>query len=277
MKRLTLLLSAAVLLLAACNAFDNYGTKLNIAEKFDVYYKGDNVSEAEAKKLGDFWMQLRKQNNITEEQALQLTKDGDAYVVHIPAKPEELKENKEKTIMQMWIMQDLLSQGAFDGKKTKIVLTDEELKTVETLEELHKVKVEGDKPFTLYYRGNGLDEKEAKNVADKLVESEFISYTAGDAILTREKGDYEIRFFPNEEMQQADKQGYLSVLQRYQYIISKYGLEGEEVRLYLIDQNFSDVEDFEALPEDQRLAIDQAIEQQMAGMGGGETAEPENE
>lgn len=262
MKKFTLMALAALLVLTSCDIFNNYGKKLEISENFDVYYKGDNVTEAEAKKLGDFWQGLRQQNNITTEQTLQLTKDSNAYVVHLPAIQEQLNKNKEQTLMQMWYMQDLISENVFGGARTRIVLTNEKLETVETLEEVNKVKTE-DGSHTVYYKGNGVTKEEASLVAERLGQASFYQFTDGDVLLTKNKGDFELRFLPNEEVKGNNESEYFESLRRYQYLLGKYLLEGQEVKLYVIDNNFKDVRDFDEFTADEKALLDEAMRQQM--------------
>ena len=80
MRKLLMLLLPLTLILTSCNLFDNYGKKAEINDKLTVYYKGEGVTEAEAKKLGAFLEQNRGGNKEehyyhNKEQTERITKE----------------------------------------------------------------------------------------------------------------------------------------------------------------------------------------------------------
>lgn len=256
MKKIVLVLLAASTVLTSCDLFNNYGKKVKINDKSTVYYKGDGVTEADAKKLGDYLAQNGTFDN-KEEKAAQLTKDGDAFVVHLPMKADVFNKDKERYETMFWFWQDLISEGAFGGKKTKVILSDEQFKDVSVLDEMNKVAI-GDANH-VYFKGKGITEKEAKNLGDSLKVAKFFDYTTGDILLTKEKGVFAIRFLPNEAKQSENKESYNLGLSDYKYLISKYVLGGDDVNLYVIDMEFNDVQTVKMTSDDRKAYFDQIM------------------
>lgn len=131
MKRLLLLLVSASLLLTSC---DDFGKKLSINEKSEVYYKGDGVSEADAKKLGDFLLE-KGYFTTTDTRSVQLLKENDAYTVKFVVDEEKLNKDKENVLMGFKVWQMWIQDNVFAGAKTRLVLADDKLKDVQEVGE----------------------------------------------------------------------------------------------------------------------------------------------
>ena len=138
-KNLLLLPVLFSLVLTSCNLFNNYGKKVKINDKLNVYYKGEGVTEDQAKKLGAFLENNRGENK--GDLAAQIMKEGESYLVKIPLNEEAFNKDKEKFKTLFWYMQDMISELVFEGKKTRIVLTDDKLKDKETIDEITKITV----------------------------------------------------------------------------------------------------------------------------------------
>lgn len=255
MRKLLMLLLPLTLILTSCNLFDNYGKKAEINDKLTVYYKGEGVTEAEAKKLGAFLEQNRGGNK--DELTAQIMKEGDVYVVRMPVKEEVFNKDKEKFETIFWYMQDLIGESVFDGKKTKIILTDEKLKDKVTLDEMTKVTV--GKEHYVFLKGNNIKEKEAKEIGEKFEKEGIFPYTQGAVMLTKEKGDLFVRFLPNEAQLNSNKEAYYATLANLQYLVGKYVLQGEDVKLIVIDEEFTDVKEFDELTADTKALLDQRM------------------
>ena len=129
MKKLFLLLVIAALLFTAC---EEHGTKININNKSEVFYKGDGVNEADAKRLGAFLLKQGYFSTI-DNRSVQLLKEGDVYIVKFVVDEERLKNDKENVLLGFKVWQMWIQDGVFNGAKTKIVLADN------NLEDLHPV------------------------------------------------------------------------------------------------------------------------------------------
>lgn len=248
-----LLMAAAIsVLLTSCDLFGNFGKKVEINEKNEVYYKGEGVTEDDAKKLGKYFEEIGVFNG-KEDRSVQLSKDGDAYVVRIVIKEDVVNKDKERFETIFWYWQDMISENVFKGDKTKIILTDDKFKDLTALDEMNKVKV-GEDHF-VYYKGNGIKEKEAKEIAKQFEDGQFFAYTNGSVLVTKEKGVLSVRFLPNPDQINADKAGYYATVGNLQYLIGKYVLD-TDVKLIVIDEEFNDVKDFDELTADQKTVLD---------------------
>lgn len=131
MKKLFFLLVSATLLFTACN---DHGAKVSINDKSEVYYKGDGVTEADAKKLGDF---LLKQGyfTTTDTRSVQLLKVGDAYTVKFVVDEEKLKKDKENVLLGFKVWQMWIKDNVFNGAQTNLILADDQLKDLQPVGE----------------------------------------------------------------------------------------------------------------------------------------------
>lgn len=131
MKKICLLFFAAAILLASCNS---YGDKVKINDKSEVYYRGDGVTEADAKKLGDF---LLKQGLFDDknERSVQLSKDSGAYVVRFVFDKATFEKDKETTLLGFQVWQMWISENVFNSAKTKVVLADNKFKDFQQIPE----------------------------------------------------------------------------------------------------------------------------------------------
>lgn len=117
-------LLALALVLAGCT---NYGTKLEF-NKGELYYT-DKVTEAQAKKLGNYLVEAKFFNG--EEKSVQLTKEGETYQFRYPVKEGFEKDtNYAKTAASFGAT---LSKDLFEGKPVEIHMTDDMLKTVKVV------------------------------------------------------------------------------------------------------------------------------------------------
>jgi hypothetical protein len=124
MKRTVLLVIIGCLatgLMLGCNS---YGTKLEYG-KTQLYYT-KNVTEAEAKKLGDYLTKIKFTEG--DEKAAQLDKSGDTYQFRMAVK--EGLEKDEKLIATAHQAANEISKSVFDGAKVEVHLCDNKLKTL---------------------------------------------------------------------------------------------------------------------------------------------------
>jgi hypothetical protein len=125
MQKIFLWLIATCLLLASC---DQYGKKLEINSKSEVFYK-DDASEAEARKLGDF---LLKRNffDTNNEKSVQLSKDSGVYVVRFVVDKAGYEIDKENTLLGFRVWQMWISEEVFNNAKTRVVLVDDQFNDI---------------------------------------------------------------------------------------------------------------------------------------------------
>lgn len=191
MKKILLVLLPLVYLLTSC---EDYGNKVSIG-KNEVYYKGDGATETEAKKLGDFLKKVGWFNDSATRSA-QLTKQNNAYVVRFVVDKDKVDFNDKSMMNEFWLLQSQISEGAFSGAKTKIILADTKLKDIHPIEDLRKVIVGN---LQMYLRGNDVTEEQAKKVASLINEQKYFGDAQEAVSLEKNNGIYVLNFVYNKE------------------------------------------------------------------------------
>jgi hypothetical protein len=254
MRKILLLVLPVTLLLASCDLFNNYGKKYKLNDKNEIYYKGDGVTESDAKKLGDFLLEY-KWLDSTKGSSVQLQKDKDEYWVRYVYDKDYYNKNEHQVNMSFWYLQDMISTNVFDGKPVRIALADNKFKDFQTMDPITKVSIDKN---LVYYKGDGIKEADAKDIGEKLAKEEFFPFTGGGILLTKEKGELVIRFLPSEDKLKEGKDHYFAVLTNLQYIFSKYTLN-QDVKLVVIDNEFNDVQQFGEPTDAQKQYMDNAM------------------
>jgi preprotein translocase subunit SecF len=120
------MLAVAVMLFIGL-ACSGHGTKIEY-NGGELYYT-DNVTEAEAKKLGDY---LVKQEFFDgKPKSVQIEKSGSTYQFRMVVVPE--KQNDESTLQIFKAFAKQLSTDVFNGAPTELHVCDEQLKTLKVV------------------------------------------------------------------------------------------------------------------------------------------------
>lgn len=120
---------AITVAIASCSLFSPYGKAVKINDSLEVYIKGDNATEADAKKLGTYLADLWKEN--TNHKSIQLLKENNIYIVKMVADEKVLKEDPS-LITAFAVVRSLIEENVFKGSKVKLVLTDDKFKDIKT-------------------------------------------------------------------------------------------------------------------------------------------------
>lgn len=209
MKQILIGLLVSILFMAC----SNHGTKVAIkGTKGEVLYKGDGVSEADAKKLGEFLKEEEYFNDKTDKSVqLRKAKNGDEYDVHFVVDEKKIKETPgiENSFLLMGIA---ISASVFDGKPVNVYLADENLKDFTTLSfdkkkasELKAEESSDDKVTSLKdwekeeaggvnFYWKGISDEESKKIADFIVESKDFEGGTAELFVTKEGDRYVISF-----------------------------------------------------------------------------------
>ena len=124
--RVTFLAAIFFILLTACN---NHGKRVKINDSTEVYVKGEDVSEDDAKKLGNYIESLTKDG--TNEKSLQLSKDSGMYVVRMVVNEEKLKT--DSTIDVSFIaLKSLIELEVFKNNRVKLIVTNDQFMDIKT-------------------------------------------------------------------------------------------------------------------------------------------------
>ena len=123
-------LALCAVVLHSCGS--DYGKKVQINEHLEVYYKGNNVTEADAKKLGTYLADTWKE--ATNDKSLQLTKDSTVWVVRMVVDEEKVKADSTIDISFMAV-QYLLQSQVFNNEPVRFILCDGHFKDIKTFKE----------------------------------------------------------------------------------------------------------------------------------------------
>jgi hypothetical protein len=244
---------------------DDYGKKVSVG-KNEVFYKGDGATETDAKKLGDF---LKKADyfNDSATKSVQLTKQNDAYVVRLVVDKDKIDLNDQTQKNLFWIMQSEISEGAFGGAKTKIILADEKLKDIQPIEDLSKVTVRN---LQIYLRGNDVTEEQAKKVASLINDQKYFGDVEEAISLEKKNGIYVLNFVTKKEAYEQNKESLLPIYKMIQWLTSEEVFNNAKTEVNLSDPYFVP---FEPVGEFTQAQKDYLVQQ---GQQNNSTVEPTN-
>jgi len=256
MKKILFFLLPFTVLVSSCNLFNDYGKKYKVNDKSSVYYKGDGVTEADAKKLGDYLLQGQYFDTKTDK-AVQITKDGDTYVLHFVVDKDKLEKNKD-AVGTFWRLQYNISEDVFNEKPTKIILADDKLKDVQTVGGIVKYNVKGKND--IFYNDDDFKKSDIESLGKLMVDQGYFDGTGEKQIyVTKEDGTNMVRFIVNKDAVQTNIDSYLPVYEYVQFLIKDNVFNGKNTSMLLTSTAF---EDFQKVPE---ITVDQKnqIEQQL--------------
>lgn len=128
MKKIILVLLAAISL-SACT---NNGKKITVeGTKGEVYYKGDGVTEDDAKKTGNF---LKEQSYFSgdKEASVQITKEEGAFIIRFVYN-KEVYEKLAGADDAFKLLAIKASKEVFGGEKVNIALADKSFKDFKSI------------------------------------------------------------------------------------------------------------------------------------------------
>lgn len=124
------MLCVSVILFAGCSSSGgDRGEKYSLNKDHEIYYKGDGVDEAAAKKVADilnslgFWIEGSRKT-------VQIVKEKDAYQLNFVVDESKVTPNLEKKV-QVWGW--MISSDVFGGAPVTIGLCNIDLEPLKTL------------------------------------------------------------------------------------------------------------------------------------------------
>lgn len=239
----------AIVILCSCN---NYGKRVKINDNLTVFYKGEGVTESDAKKLGAFFESAGwgKDGAAT----VQLSKDSNTYVLRLPAKDEVYKANRERFRLAFWLTQDEVSEAVFNGSPTRVVLTDDRLRDVDPMDAI--TRIEPAKGHIFYLKGRSLKPSRARELADSLEAAKFFNITNGNVFFSKDDLGYALRFQPAIGVEDKSLDESIS---DYRYLISKYILNTDDIDLIVVAPDFSDVKKAKQATNERKAYFDYMI------------------
>jgi hypothetical protein len=202
----------AIILLAAFTSCTNYGKKIKVeGTKAEVYYKGDGVTEEDARNTGDF---LKKENFFSSGKgaSVQISKEGEAYIMRF-VYDKDVYDTLKNIDNLFKMLAARASADVFNGKKVNIALASKSFKDYKTIpydEHIAKELETGDpgdvKPITskadfthkaeagVDYYWYGIPDEEARIFTDYVTSTGSFSGGTAELYMTMENGRYIVRF-----------------------------------------------------------------------------------
>jgi hypothetical protein len=205
----------------------NYGTKVTFSDhKGEVYYKGDGVTEADAKAVGKFLENQQFFLKDDKKRSVQISKDGGRVKARFVVDEKALASipNADESFEQIGA---LMSKEVFNNTPVDVVFTDEFFKDIKTIpykasalaavnirEEINQMQKKEYNKNTLYYTKD-IPGEEADSISDYLVKGGFFTIDGNnDLLVAKTAGNgFHVSFiikasFANEEgLQKADNFG----------------------------------------------------------------------
>ena len=125
--QLFLLILFLVISISACN--QNYGKEYKLDKMHNVYYKGDGVNEALAKKLANY---LKEQEYFQDSinSTVQLVKNKDTFNLNFVVDETKLMSGYENNFL---LFGAFISESVFDKAPVTIQLTNDKLEPFKNL------------------------------------------------------------------------------------------------------------------------------------------------
>lgn len=203
--KLLTLFTGVSMFVSSCS---NYGKKVTFeGTKGEVYYKGDGVTEADAKKLGDYLKTVDYINN-TKETSFQLTKKADTYIFKLVI-DKAFYDSAKGLDKSYKALGALVSKNVFEGKKVDVGLTNnvfEDFKTIPYDETYTKTATEGVDGFgkdvlidgtkgEVFIKGDGVTEADAQKLGQQLKKISFFNNTNNVSVqLLKAANGFIVRF-----------------------------------------------------------------------------------
>lgn len=124
MRKIVSLLLMASALIAGCK---NYGDRLKVNDKNEIYYK-DGASKDDAQKLADYFLKSGVFDSKTP-QSVQLTKSTDTFNIKLVVDKKKAQEKLTNMESNFTALGMLISMQVFNGKPVRIMFADEYMKT----------------------------------------------------------------------------------------------------------------------------------------------------
>lgn len=129
MKKMKALLIITVLTAGLCACKQNYGKEYKLDKMHNVFYKGEGVDEAQAKKLANY---LKEQEYFQDSinSTVQLVKNKDTFNVNFAVDENRLMAGYENKFL---LFGAFISEAVFDKSPVTIQLTNSRLEPFKNL------------------------------------------------------------------------------------------------------------------------------------------------
>lgn len=207
MKKILFISLLSVIFMACAN----HGKKIKIeGTKAEIFYKGDGVTESDAKKTGDLLKSKFIKSN-DKKASMQLTKENDAYTIRF-VYDEEIYKTLKDVDNEFKYLAAMASKDIFNGKKVNIALADDHFKDWKTIPydeafvksldapddeatAANKADFDHEKVGDVdFYWAKNIPDEESKRIADYIISTGDFGGGTSQIIITSQAGRTLIRF-----------------------------------------------------------------------------------
>ncbi|MCY7310397.1 MAG: hypothetical protein LH619_06435 [Chitinophagaceae bacterium] len=209
----------SLLVVVALTACSNHGKKVKVeGTKAEVFYKGDGVTEDDAKKTGEF-LKSTSIFSSGKDASVQLTKDGEEYTIRF-VYDKDVYDTLKGVDDVFKLIAAKASKEVFAGKKVNIALANKSFKDFKIIpydeavakaletpaqDETTSFKKDFDHDsidgIDFYWRD--ITDDESKTIADYILKDGSFSGGSSELYMTKEDNRYMIRF-PVKESSRTD-------------------------------------------------------------------------
>lgn len=211
----------SLLVVVALTACSNHGKKVKVeGTKAEVFYKGDGVTEDDAKKTGEF-LKSTSIFSSGKDASVQLTKDGEEYTIRF-VYDKDVYDTLKGVDDVFKLIGAKASKEVFAGKKVNIALANKSFKDFKTIPYDEAVAKSLETPATtdgetvltkedfnhnnaagIDFYWMGISDEEAKTIADYILANGSFSGGSAELYMTKD-GDRNIIRFPVRETSRTD-------------------------------------------------------------------------
>jgi hypothetical protein len=206
----------ALVLFCTISSCADHGKRIQVeGTETEIYYKGDGVTESDAKKTADL-LKARFIKSNDKKASIQITNDKDVYTIRF-VYDEEIYKTLKNVDNEFKALAVAASQQVFNGKKVNIALADDHFKDWKTIpydENFAKSDETGEVNTALqtdnfdheragdvdFFWSKNIPDEEAKRIADYIVMKGDFSGGNSELIITNENGKTIIRFTVKNEL-----------------------------------------------------------------------------
>lgn len=253
MKKIIFILLAAIAL-ASCS---NNGKKIKVeGTKGEIYYKGDGVTEDDAKKIGEF-LKNESYFNSDKGSTVQITKEGEEYTMRFVYN-KSIYDSMKGADDAFKLLAAKASKEVFGGKKVNIALANKTMKDFKTIpyDEATAKAMEAPQPSAenailtksdfdheakdgVDFYWKGISDDESKTIVDYIVKDGSFAGGTAELYMTKEADRIIIRF-PMIESARNDP-SYISELSKVSKQIKDNVFANVPFSFFMTDEKFNTV------------------------------------
>ena len=212
----------AIVIAASLASCSDYGKKVKVdGTNTEIFYKGEGVTESDAKKTGDFLKKEFIQDN--KKASIQITKEGEVYTLRF-VYDKKVADTLKGLDDIFKLLAFNISKEVFGGKKVTVALADDGFKDFKTIpfDETIEKRLEApsidlstydhDTMDGVKFFWKGLSDDESKTIAEYIVKNGAFRGGHSEIYMTKE-GDRYILKFPIMASARTDA-SYISEMER---------------------------------------------------------------